>query len=150
MSQVLMPQTTRLHDRCYARPDRTSSATARADAVLIRVSRPHAGFNVILVSRTESKLKAVATDLEARYGVQTKVVPADFVAMEEVTWDAIAAVLSSVPLGVLINSAGKLARCSLGSICRLHEHRECNPTVCLLPLVLPPWQVLHFGPCPFQ
>ncbi len=67
-----------------------------------------AGFNVILVSRTESKLTAVATDLEARYGVQTKVVPADFAAMEDATWNAVAAVLGSVPLGVLINSAGRL------------------------------------------
>ena len=60
------------------------------------------------MSRTESKLKAVATDLEARYGVQTKVVPADFAAMEDADWDAVAAVLGSVPLGVLINSAGEL------------------------------------------
>ena len=38
--------------------------------------------------------------------MQTKVVPADFAAMEDATWDAVAAVLGSVPLGVLINSAG--------------------------------------------
>ena len=58
------------------------------------------------MSRTEAKLTAVATDIEARYGVQTKVVPADFAAMDDATWEALDAVLGSVPLGVLVNSAG--------------------------------------------
>jgi 17beta-estradiol 17-dehydrogenase / very-long-chain 3-oxoacyl-CoA reductase len=70
------------------------------------VGSVRAGLNVILVSRTESKLTAVATDIEARYGVQTKVVPADFAAMDDATWEALDAVLGSVPLGVLVNSAG--------------------------------------------
>lgn len=60
----------------------------------------------MLISRTESKLQAVASDLESRFGVQTKVIPADFVAANEGTWDAISAVVSSVPVGLLVNSAG--------------------------------------------
>ena len=117
---------------CVARRHSHCKGGHTADA---RRSPSRAGFNVILVSRTESKLTAVATDLEARYGVQTKVVPADFAAMEDATWDAIAAVLGSVPLGVLINSAGQLrliAKAALAiaagtgcegksSCCRLHS-----------------------------
>jgi short-subunit dehydrogenase len=60
----------------------------------------------VLISRTESKLQAVAADLESRFSVQTKVVPADFATATEDTWEAISAVVSSVPVGVLINSAG--------------------------------------------
>lgn len=65
-----------------------------------------AGFNIVLISRTESKLQAVAADLESRFSVQTKVIAADFSAATEDTWEAISAVVSSVPVGVLINSAG--------------------------------------------
>lgn len=57
----------------------------------------------MLISRTESKLQAVASALESQHGVQTKVVPADFAAANETTWDSITAVVSSVPVGVLIN-----------------------------------------------
>ena len=57
----------------------------------------------MLISRTEAKLQAVSADLEARHGVQTKVIPADFASAGESTWDAISAVVSSVPVGVLIN-----------------------------------------------
>ena len=89
----------------------------------------HAGFNVILVSRTESKLKDVATDIEARYGVQTKVVPADFATMDDATWEALEAVLGSVPLGVLINSAGRPQQCVAGSIVYQREPIiRCSPT----------------------
>ena len=63
-----------------------------------------------MVSRTELKLKAVAADLEARFHVKTKVVPADFSRMNTAAWDAIAAVVGSVPVGVLINSAGRTRR----------------------------------------
>jgi short-subunit dehydrogenase len=65
-----------------------------------------AGFNIVLISRTESKLQAVAADLESCFSVQTKVVPADFAAATEDTWETISAVVSSVPVGVLVNSAG--------------------------------------------
>ena len=65
-----------------------------------------AGLNIVLISRTESKLQAVAADLESRFSVQTKVIAADFAGATEDTWEAISAVVSSVPVGVLINSAG--------------------------------------------
>jgi short-subunit dehydrogenase len=48
----------------------------------------------------------VAADLESRFSVQTKVIAADFAAATDDTWEAISAVVSSVPVGVLINSAG--------------------------------------------
>ena len=65
-----------------------------------------AGLNIVLISRTESKLQAVAADLESRFSVQTKVIAVDFAAATEDAWEAISAVVSSVPVGVLINSAG--------------------------------------------
>jgi len=65
-----------------------------------------AGLNIVLISRTESKLQTIAGDLESRFGVQTKVIPADFASPPESVWDAIAAIVCSVPVGLLINSAG--------------------------------------------
>lgn len=65
-----------------------------------------AGLNIVLISRTESKLQTIAGNLELRFGVQTKVIPADFASPLESVWDTIAAVASSVPVGLLINSAG--------------------------------------------
>jgi 17beta-estradiol 17-dehydrogenase / very-long-chain 3-oxoacyl-CoA reductase len=64
------------------------------------------GLNIVLISRTESKLQAIASDLESRFRVQTKVIAADFASTPESVWEAIAAVVSSVPVGLLINSAG--------------------------------------------
>jgi 17beta-estradiol 17-dehydrogenase / very-long-chain 3-oxoacyl-CoA reductase len=64
------------------------------------------GLNIVLISRTVSKLHGVAADLESRFSVQTKVIAADFAAATDDTWKRISAVVSSVPVGVLINSAG--------------------------------------------
>mmetsp|Transcript_13783 Transcript_13783/g.41618 ORF Transcript_13783/g.41618 Transcript_13783/m.41618 type:complete len:327 (-) Transcript_13783:525-1505(-) len=64
------------------------------------------GINLVLISRTESKLQAVSTELEAANKIQTKIIAADFSRATEETWDSISAVLSSIPVGVLVNSAG--------------------------------------------
>ena len=63
-------------------------------------------MNIILVSRTEAKLQVVAADIKTRFKVETKVVAADFSCMREATWEAVAAAVGSVSVGVLINSAG--------------------------------------------
>jgi 17beta-estradiol 17-dehydrogenase / very-long-chain 3-oxoacyl-CoA reductase len=36
------------------------------------------GINIVMVSRTESKMNKVAMDLNSKYGVQSKIVPYDF------------------------------------------------------------------------
>lgn len=58
-----------------------------------------AGINLVLISRTESKLQAVSTELEAANKIQTKIIAADFSRATEETWDSISAVSAwgSVP-----------------------------------------------------
>ncbi len=52
----------------------------------------NAGINLVLISRTEAKLQAVAAELEAASSIQTKVIAADFSRATEDTWDSISAV----------------------------------------------------------
>lgn len=65
------------------------------------------GLNVVLISRTESKLQAVAAELESQYKIQTKYVAADLTNTSEAKWKEIEEVLDSVELGLLINNAGQ-------------------------------------------
>jgi 17beta-estradiol 17-dehydrogenase / very-long-chain 3-oxoacyl-CoA reductase len=64
------------------------------------------GFNVCLISRTKSKLDAVATEIADKYKVKTKTIPFDFSVADPSRYAPLAAELSSLPIGVLVNNAG--------------------------------------------
>ncbi|KAK9452419.1 uncharacterized protein V1518DRAFT_411182 [Limtongia smithiae] len=69
-----------------------------------------AGFNVFLVSRTESKLVALATEIKATYrGVTTKQLALDFSSAGDADYAAFAAVVDElgVDIGVLVNNVGQ-------------------------------------------
>jgi short-subunit dehydrogenase len=74
------------------------------------------GFDLVLVSRDEGRLQAVAVELSARYGVACEVLPADLCRRTDV--DRVAARLSDRerPVQALVNNAGfGLNRSFLGS-----------------------------------
>jgi short-subunit dehydrogenase len=48
----------------------------------------------------------VSEELQAKYKVQVKTVPADLCSASAKTWDDIALVVAALPVGVLVNSAG--------------------------------------------
>ncbi|KAA6427626.1 MAG: hypothetical protein FRX49_02289 [Trebouxia sp. A1-2] len=64
------------------------------------------GLNVLLISRTESKLVAAAEEVAKKYNVQTKYTVVDFANADEVTWQRTTTALASLDVGLLINNVG--------------------------------------------
>ncbi|KAL0123299.1 hypothetical protein PUN28_005677 [Cardiocondyla obscurior] len=63
------------------------------------------GMNIVLVSRSLSKLKDVATEIERKYQVETRVVEADLTE-GQVVYAEIGKATQDLEVGVLINNAG--------------------------------------------
>lgn len=63
------------------------------------------GLNVVLVSRTLSKLEDVAKEIESESKVQTKVIAADFTGGPEI-YENIAKQTTGMEIGVLVNNVG--------------------------------------------
>lgn len=62
------------------------------------------GLNVVLISRTMSKLEVMARDVEEKYNVETKVIAADF--SKEDIYEDIKLQLNGLDIGVLVNNVG--------------------------------------------
>ena len=74
---------------------------------LYSTALPHLpGLNVALLSRTESKLTAAASEIEAKYKVDTKVVAVDFGAATAADYGRIAGVVGDLDVAVLVNNVG--------------------------------------------
>ncbi|RKP10556.1 hypothetical protein THASP1DRAFT_12675, partial [Thamnocephalis sphaerospora] len=65
-----------------------------------------AGFNIVLVSRTQSKLDALSEEIAAKYNVETKVVAIDFTRAQPADYERLREVVDSVQVGALINNVG--------------------------------------------
>lgn len=63
------------------------------------------GFNVILVSRTLTKLQDVAKEISQSFKVQTKVIAVNFTSGPEI-YDQIKEQIAGIEIGVLINNVG--------------------------------------------
>lgn len=63
------------------------------------------GLNIVLVSRSLTKLESVATEIKQRYGVETRVVEADLTG-DQTVYAKIAKATEELEVGVLINCAG--------------------------------------------
>jgi len=66
------------------------------------------GFNILLISRTQSKLDEVATEIKAKHKVKTEVHVADFAAADGSFFDGIKRVIDTKcqPVGILVNNVG--------------------------------------------
>ncbi|CAL1545176.1 unnamed protein product [Lymnaea stagnalis] len=62
------------------------------------------GLNVVLISRTLSKLSEMAKEVEERFKVKTLVISADFTQVD--IYDDIKAKLANLDIGVLVNNVG--------------------------------------------
>lgn len=65
------------------------------------------GINIVLISRTKSKLIEVANEIESLYPVKTKYIVADFSNGKEI-YDEIEQQLSGIPVGILVNNVGRM------------------------------------------
>ncbi len=98
-------------------------------------------FNLVLVARNEARLKKVADELRAQYGIETKILARDLSlanAPQEI-FDA----LRDTPISVLVNNAGfgwrgAFAECDLQSQALEMMHVNMNSLVALTRLFAPP------------
>ncbi|KAG7884876.1 hypothetical protein KL938_001133 [Ogataea parapolymorpha] len=65
------------------------------------------GLNIVLISRTQSKLEQIATDIETKYKVQTRVVAADCSKNTPELYTLISKSIEDLPVSVLINNVGR-------------------------------------------
>lgn len=66
-----------------------------------------AGFNILLVSRTQSKLDTLAESLVTKYGVQTKTLSMDASAIKESDFEKLGALAKDLDVTILINNVGQ-------------------------------------------
>mmetsp|Transcript_12781 Transcript_12781/g.20884 ORF Transcript_12781/g.20884 Transcript_12781/m.20884 type:complete len:346 (+) Transcript_12781:101-1138(+) len=64
------------------------------------------GFHVVLISRNQSKLDEVATEIESKYKMKSKVIAADLNTIDTAVYDRIAAEISDLKVTILVNNAG--------------------------------------------
>ena len=66
------------------------------------------GFNLVLVSRTQSKLDALAKEIEAKYGeVKVKVLAMDYARDSDADYAKLAALVKGLDVAILINNVGQ-------------------------------------------
>ncbi|KAF3924625.1 hypothetical protein AA313_de0202719 [Arthrobotrys entomopaga] len=65
------------------------------------------GFNILLISRTASKLEEIGKDLESKHNIKTEFLPIDFAANRDEDYQKIAAVVDGKDVAILVNNVGK-------------------------------------------
>jgi len=85
-----------------------SIVTGSTDGIGMEMAKQLArkGQNIILISRTQSKLDAVAAEIEAESKVQTKTVQIDLTDFSEAKKAEVQALVDSLEVGILVNNAG--------------------------------------------
>ncbi|GAV02278.1 hypothetical protein RvY_12868 [Ramazzottius varieornatus] len=68
------------------------------------------GCNIVLISRTEKKLRTVAAEIETLYNVRTKILVADFTSVEEEVYPYLKRELSKLEVGTLVNNVGMMQK----------------------------------------
>lgn len=69
------------------------------------------GIDLVLVSRNKSKLDGLAKDIQEKYGVETKIIVADFIKGFEL-YDEIESQLKGLDIGILVNNVGMMHKVS--------------------------------------
>jgi 17beta-estradiol 17-dehydrogenase / very-long-chain 3-oxoacyl-CoA reductase len=66
------------------------------------------GFNVVLVSRTRSKLEALAKEIESKYvGIRSRTLAMDFARNNNEDYNRLMALVDGLDVAILINNVGK-------------------------------------------
>ncbi|CDR47272.1 CYFA0S30e01090g1_1 [Cyberlindnera fabianii] len=65
------------------------------------------GFNIFLISRTQSKLDALSEEISSKYKVETKSLAIDFASDKPSNYELMSQVIKSLPVTILINNVGQ-------------------------------------------
>eukprot|EP01114_Cavostelium_apophysatum_P009453 TRINITY_DN22600_c0_g1_i1.p1 TRINITY_DN22600_c0_g1~~TRINITY_DN22600_c0_g1_i1.p1 ORF type:complete len:322 (-),score=87.41 TRINITY_DN22600_c0_g1_i1:66-1031(-) len=101
------------------------------------------GLNVILVSRSQSKLDAQAKSIESTYKVQTKTVAIDFNSSNPAIFDPLRTAIEDLDVGILVNNVGasydhaeyflELSKEKIEQLIRLNIYSVTEMTYLVLP-----------------
>jgi 17beta-estradiol 17-dehydrogenase / very-long-chain 3-oxoacyl-CoA reductase len=64
------------------------------------------GISLILISRTEAKLKEQATNLASKYKIETQILPLDFSSADVRIFDKVKDLVKGLDIGILVNNVG--------------------------------------------
>ncbi|KOS20449.1 Very-long-chain 3-oxoacyl-CoA reductase [Escovopsis weberi] len=98
--------------RKYGKPGTWAVITGASDGLgkEYAVQLAAKGFNLVLVSRTLSKLETLAKEIEVKYAgknIQTKVLAMDFARDDAEDYERLAALVQGLDVGILINNVGQ-------------------------------------------
>lgn len=95
--------------RTFGQPSKTwALVTGASDGIgkefALQLSR--AGYSTLLVSRTASKLDALAAEIKSKYNTSTKILAMDFGANNDDDYAKLKALVDSLDIAILINNVG--------------------------------------------
>ncbi|OAA58341.1 NAD(P)-binding domain protein [Cordyceps fumosorosea ARSEF 2679] len=98
--------------RTYGKPGTWAVVTGASDGLGKEFASQLAatGFNLVLVSRTQSKLDALANEITAKYtaqATQVKTLAMDFTQDNDADYERLAALVRGLDVGILINNVGQ-------------------------------------------
>lgn len=98
--------------RKYGKPGTWAVITGASDGLGKEYATQLAakGFNLVLVSRTQSKLDTLAKDLEQKYtgkGLQVKTLAMDFAQDNDADYERLRELVQDLDVGILINNVGQ-------------------------------------------
>lgn len=105
--------------------------TGASDGIGIEYARAFAdrGFNLVIIARTENKLKAVAEQLKAKHGVDVIPITADFSANVPEQVQNIATQTAGLDISVLVNNVGMVDNSKIQSVSESHLEAVINANV---------------------
>lgn len=96
--------------RKYGKPGTWAIVTGASDGLGKEFATQLAakGFNLVLVSRTKSKLDALAAEIKGKHAsVETRVFAMDFSRDDNADYDALSDLVSGLDIGILLNNVGQ-------------------------------------------
>lgn len=97
--------------RKYGKPGSWAVVTGASDGLGKEYAKQLAskGFNLVLVSRTQSKLEALASEIESssKQGVQTKILAMDYSQDNPNDYDRLSELVQGLDVAILINNVGQ-------------------------------------------
>lgn len=97
--------------RSYGRKGTWAVITGASDGIgkEYAIQLAQKGFNLVLISRTASKLSTLSSEIEHKYAgssIQTKILPMDFALNKDEDYAKLKALVDGLDVGILVNNVG--------------------------------------------